>query len=117
MGLLQPDTGEVQLFDCNAWDSPADIRQRVGYVAQSFNDLGWLKVREAIALVGSFYERWDSSLVSRFARDWEVPETARIEKLSHGQQQKVAILLAIGHCPDLLILDEPVASPRPRCPT
>lgn len=113
VGLLKPERGSVQLFECEAWDSPSDIRHRVGYVPQSFSDLGWLTVGEALALVGSFYENWDHSLVSRFTREWEVPVGERIGNLSHGQQQKVAILLAIGHCPELLVLDEPVASLDP----
>ena len=113
VGLLKPASGSVQLFECEAWDCPSEIRRRVGYVPQSFNDLGWLKVSEAMALVSSFYERWDHSLVARLAREWLVSSSEKIGNLSHGQQQKVAILLAIGHCPDLLILDEPVASLDP----
>ena len=113
VGLLRPDDGEIYLFDCEAWECPASIRQRIGYVPQSFNDLGWLKVSEALALTGSFYKQWDASLVGRFAREWQVPVGSRIGTLSYGQQQKVAILLAIGHRPDLLILDEPVASLDP----
>lgn len=113
VGLLRPDDGEIYLFDCEAWECPASIRQRIGYVPQSFNDLGWLKVSEALALTGSFYKQWDASLVVRFAREWQVPVGSRIGTLSYGQQQKVAILLAIGHRPDLLILDEPVASLDP----
>lgn len=113
VGLLKPDAGSVRLFELEAWDCPSAVRQRVGYVSQRFNDLGWLTVREAINLVGSFYSTWNFSLVERFIREWQVPLAGQIEKLSQGQQQKVAILLAIGHCPELLILDEPVASLDP----
>ncbi|MEL7497793.1 MAG: ABC transporter ATP-binding protein [Planctomycetota bacterium] len=113
VGLLSPDHGNAYLFGTPAFNAPASIRQRVGYVAQKFDDLAHLRVGDAIELVGSFYDRWDHSLVERFRREWQVPESKRISKLSHGQQQKASILIAIGHRPELLILDEPVASLDP----
>ena len=69
--------------------------------------------KDAIALVGSFYESWDHQLVERFRKEWDVANNKKIFNLSQGQQQKVGILLAIGHRPDLLVLDEPVASLDP----
>jgi ABC-2 type transport system ATP-binding protein len=51
--------------------------------------------------------------VTRLARAWEVDLGERIKAMSVGQRQKLSILLALGHRPDLLILDEPVASLDP----
>ena len=113
IGLLKPNSGDVNVFGYEAWNSPADVRRRIGYVAQQFDDMLWLQVDSALELVGSFYETWDRPLVNRLRRQWEVPADQKIQNLSIGQQQKVGILLAIGHLPDLLILDEPVASLDP----
>ena len=113
IGLLKSTGGEVKLFGYDAWESPADVRRRVGYVAQQFDDMVWLRVSAALELVGSFYESWDRDLVNRLRDQWNVPTGQIIQKLSIGQQQKVAILLAVGHLPDLLVLDEPVASLDP----
>lgn len=113
IGLLKPDAGEANLFGYSAWDAPAAIRRRIGYVSQKFDDMVWLKVKDALALVGSFYDQWDYQLVERFRSEWNVASNKKIHQLSHGQQQKVGILLAIGHRPDLLVLDEPVASLDP----
>ena len=113
IGLLEPDSGEANLFGYRAWECPAATRRRIGYVSQTFDDMLWHKVKDAIKLVGSFYETWDQKLINRFVKEWEVPLDKAINALSTGQQQKVGILLAIGHRPDLLILDEPVASLDP----
>jgi len=113
VGLLKPDSGESNLFGYPAWECPASIRRRVGYVSQRFDDMVWLKVKDALALVGSFYDQWDYELVDRFRTEWDVPNEKKIYHLSQGQQQKVGILLAVGHRPDLLVLDEPVASLDP----
>ena len=113
VGLLRPENGQANLFGYSAWECPASVRRRIGYVSQKFDDMVWLKVKDAIALVGSFYENWDTQLVERFRSEWNVDNNKKIFHLSQGQQQKVGILLAIGHRPDLLILDEPVASLDP----
>ena len=113
IGLLKADAGESKVFGHPAWDSPASIRRRIGYVAQRFDDMLWLPVKDALALVGSFYDEWDDELVRRLQNEWNVPNGQTIQKLSIGQQQKVGVLLAVGHLPDLLVLDEPVASLDP----
>jgi ABC-2 type transport system ATP-binding protein len=60
-----------------------------------------------------FYPRWDSSLIARLCGEWGVDLNARIKSMSVGERQKLSILLAFGHKPELLILDEPVASLDP----
>ncbi len=113
VGLLKPEEGRANLFGHSAWECPASIRKRLGYVSQKFDDMLWLRVSDALSLVASFYDTWDHQLVERFRKEWDVPLDKKIQTLSQGQQQKVGILLAIGHRPDLLILDEPVASLDP----
>jgi len=113
VGLLKPDSGQANLFGYSAWDCPASVRRRIGYVSQKFDDMLWLYVKDALSLVASFYDTWDYQLVERFRDEWDVPPDKKIQTLSQGQQQKVGILLAIGHRPDLLVLDEPVASLDP----
>ncbi len=113
LGLLSPDDGDIRLFDTPAWSSPAAIRKRIGYVPQAEVGFPGMRVLDALTLVSSFYESWDDTLINRYLTEWELDPSAYIQNLSKGQQQKVAILMAIGHHPDLLILDEPVASLDP----
>ena len=113
VGLLEPEEGDAFLYGYRAWDCPASVRRRIGYVAQTFDDMLSQKVGVALELVGSFYDTWDYKLVERFKEEWDVPDDKVINTLSIGQQQKVGILLALGHRPELLILDEPVASLDP----
>ena len=111
LGLMRARTGTARLFGEDSWDSPAEVRRRLGYVAQQFASFGWMKVDPCLAMIGS-HDDWDHGLVDDLKREWQL-ENRRIGKLSPGDQQKVAILLAVGHKPDLLLLDEPAASLDP----
>jgi ABC-2 type transport system ATP-binding protein len=66
-----------------------------------------------LALAASFHHSWDHSLIQRLAREWEVPLNRRVGMLSGGERQKIATLLALGHRPDLIIMDEPASGLDP----
>lgn len=113
LGLLRADSGSVSLFGVDAWNAAESARQRIGYVAQEGQTFSWLRIRDALKLVGSFYQQWDETLIKRYLVEWDVDAAEFIQDLSVGQRQKVSILMAMGHHPDLLVLDEPVASLDP----
>ena len=113
IGLMQADGGTAEVFGVTSCDSPAGIRKRIGYVPQQFGSFGWMSVRACVNFVADHYkDAWDGELVSSLMAEWQLKDR-RIATLSPGDQQKVAILLAIGHRPDLLVLDEPMASLDP----
>lgn len=113
LGLLRQDSGEAKIFGEPAWGASPEARKRIGYVAQGETPFNWMRVKDCLTLVGSFYDDWDDHLVKRYLGEWELDPTSYIQDLSTGQRQKVSILAAIGHHPDLLVLDEPVASLDP----
>ena len=113
LGLMKPDDGTAVVFGAPAHDAPGRIRKRIGYVPQQFDSFGWMSVSACVAFVAEHYkDAWDDQLVSRLRTAWRLRDR-KIATLSPGDQQKVAILLAIGHRPELLVLGEPVASLDP----
>ncbi len=66
----------------------------------------WMRVRQIIDYQASFYWHWNDELVDRLLVEWKLDPWAKVQPLSVGQQQKLSILLAIGHEPDLLVLDD-----------
>jgi ABC-2 type transport system ATP-binding protein len=113
LGLLRPTTGSASVFGENAWDLSASAKARLGYVPQEVTTYPWMRVRQVIAYTAAFYPNWKQSFVDELCRRWHVPLEDRIGALSTGQLQTVGIVLALGHEPELLILDEPVASLDP----
>ncbi|HUO66841.1 MAG TPA: ABC transporter ATP-binding protein, partial [Gammaproteobacteria bacterium] len=92
---------------------PGAAKARLGFVPQQDELVNQLSAADQIGVIASFYPRWDDALVTRLAREWELDLGERVKGMSVGQRQKLSILLALGHRPDLLILDEPVASLDP----
>ena len=113
LGFTAPSGGAVRLFGHESYSLPGDIKARVGFVPQQDELLDQLNVADQLRVIASFYPRWDTSLISRLCAEWGVDMNARIKSMSVGERQKLSILLAFGHKPELLILDEPVASLDP----
>jgi ABC-2 type transport system ATP-binding protein len=113
LGFTPPSTGSVRLFGHESFRLPGAAKARVGFVPQTDELIEQLTAADQIGVIASFYPSWDDALVQRLAKEWEVDTRARVKNMSVGQRQKLSILLALGHRPDLLILDEPVASLDP----
>jgi ABC-2 type transport system ATP-binding protein len=113
LGFTPPSSGSVELFGHASYRLPGAAKARLGFVPQQDELVNQLTVADQIGVIASFYPHWDDDLITRLAREWEVDLGERVKGMSVGQRQKLSILLALGHRPDLLILDEPVASLDP----
>lgn len=113
LGLARPEHGSITILGEQAWDLSASAKELIGYVPQSPQLYSWMRVRHILDYVGSFYRRWNPGLVDELAHRWKVPLSQRAGTLSVGEAQKLTIILALGHEPDFLVLDEPVAALDP----
>lgn len=113
LGFSPASSGSVQLWGHESVSLPSPIKGRIGYVPQQDELIPLLTGAQQLALTASLHRHWDHPLVARLAKEWEVPLDRRISALSGGERQKISMLLALGHRPDLLVLDEPLASLDP----
>lgn len=113
LGFLNPVSGSASIYGDPSRRLSAGVRQRLAFVPQTSDLFPWMSARACISYTSKFYAGWNGTLVGELIREWEIPLNQTIRKLSVGEAQKLAIVLAMGHEPDLMILDEPVASLDP----
>jgi ABC-2 type transport system ATP-binding protein len=113
LGLLRADQGETLVFTDDSWNMSANSKQRLGYVAQTLDCFHWMTAQELFTYTGAFYQNWDAKKVEALANKMHFDTTQRISNMSEGQRQQTSIIQALGHSPELLVLDEPVASLDP----
>jgi len=107
LGLLKPSRGVCRMLGIDAAKDPLAVRRAVGYMAEDQQMYGWMEVREIIRWVASFYPQWDEKLIERLREALELPGRSKVKTLSKGQNSRLALLLALGHRPKLVILDDP----------
>jgi ABC-2 type transport system ATP-binding protein len=113
LGLLRSSGGEMRVFGEDPWDLSPAAKARIGYVPQEPALLPWMTVRQQLAYTAAFFPDWDANFAAELISQWGLPWDERLGPLSLGQKQKVSIVLALAHRPELLVLDEPVASLDP----
>ncbi len=114
LGLLEPNEGEMSVFGMNPEREEVEIKRRIGYVSEEpliFKSLTPKDLFNFIASVRNLDEERTTELAKEYMESLEAIEyyDQLIATLSHGNKQKLQIIAAILHDPDLLILDEPIA--------
>ena len=113
LGLQTPQAGTITVLGEDSRVLSGAAKARLAYVPQEVSLYPWMKIRQVVAYTAAFYPLWNSRLIERLIKEWEINPEDKVGPLSTGQLQKLGILLALGHEPDFLVLDEPVASLDP----
>jgi ABC-2 type transport system ATP-binding protein len=108
-GLLRPTTGEVRVFGRSPLSQLLLLLDRIGFVAQNTPLYSNFTVADTLSFARHLNRRWDEASAEERLRRLQIPLDKRIGRLSGGQRSQVALALALGKRPELLLLDEPVA--------
>jgi ABC-2 type transport system ATP-binding protein len=111
-GMLEPTTGTVEVLGGRPASSPEQLA-RVGYVAQETPTYAGLSVADHLRFGAHMNPNWDGALAQGRIEKLGLDPKQKAGKLSGGQRAQLALTLAIAKRPELLILDEPIASLDP----
>ncbi len=112
-GMLIPTFGEVTTLGVPASGLDAARLNRIGALDQEIRLLDFLTVEQHLRYVAGFYDHWDRDLEAQLLERFELSQVANVDSLSGGNRQKLALLLALCHRPELILLDEPVSAMDP----
>jgi ABC-2 type transport system ATP-binding protein len=107
LDVIRPTRGTARLFGQEVRNHAAALKSRVGNLPGELALWENLTGRELLAFVGNLRDGQDWAWVEELAERLDLDLSRRIANLSHGNKQKVGLIQAFAHKPDLLILDEP----------
>jgi len=107
LGLARPRAGEARLFGEDVWRHRARAMARVGVVPETPDLPPAMSAAQASAFCGRLAPAWDGAGVAARLARLQVDPAMPVARLSRGQQTQVALALALGGRPELLVLDDP----------
>jgi ABC-2 type transport system ATP-binding protein len=113
MGMLRASAGSVRVLGLDPRRQPVELKRRIGYVAEEQVLPTDLSIAAVLDLHRQLFPTWDRDLEARLRERFDLSPKSRIGALSKGQARQVALICAVAHRPELLVLDEPAAGLDP----
>jgi ABC-2 type transport system ATP-binding protein len=112
-GILFPDAGRVAILGLDPARQGIEVRTRVSLLSEETSLYPWMTVGEILSFAGRLHPRWDPGLAEGLRRKLDLRSLDRIQALSRGGRAKVALVVAAGSRPEVLLLDDPTAGLDP----
>ena len=113
LDLIRPTSGHAQVLGLDPRRDAVALHRRIGYLAGDFVVDGRQKAGECLTFLGNLRGGVQSGRIRDLAARLDLDLDARIRDLSKGNRQKVGLVQAFMHTPELLILDEPTSGLDP----
>ena len=118
VGLLKPTSGQIKVFGKELSKEPEAIKQRIGYVADEPLVMEKLRGYEYLNFIADVFgvpSDVRRERLERLLADFKLKDAIKdpVSSYSHGMKQKLTLIAALLHAPDLWILDEPIVGLDP----
>jgi ABC-2 type transport system ATP-binding protein len=113
LGFRRPDSGSARVLVYDVGRQLREICMSVGYVSETNNLYDFLTISQLCDLSRDLHRRWNQGQVNRYLQMFGLPSNKRVKHFSRGMKSQLALCLALGNDPDLLILDEPTTGLDP----
>lgn len=109
LGLIKIDDGVVEVFGKNSETLTPFDKENIGVVLSDSGFSQYLTIQDLLPILKHLYRRFDQEYFLNQCYKFSLPLKKPIKEFSSGMKAKLKILVALGHRPKLLILDEPTA--------
>jgi ABC-2 type transport system ATP-binding protein len=113
LDLIRPTSGAARVFGIDSSADPVTIHRRLGYLPGEWNLYDRLTGADTITYFGNLRGGVDRAYVDQLVQRLDLDPSRRFREYSRGNKQKVGLIVALQHRPELLILDEPTAGLDP----
>ncbi|TCO78027.1 ABC transporter ATP-binding protein [Marinisporobacter balticus] len=113
MNLIKRDTGIIKVFGLDNIKDEQCIKNRVGFVYGENYFYDELSLLEMKKIVAPFYSSWDDKQFYHYINKFNLPLNKKIKALSKGMRMKFALVLALSHNAEFIIMDEPTSGLDP----
>ena len=113
MDVIRADRGKATIFDLDSRDDGVEIRKRVGYLPGELSLPDTMTGRQFLDVMGAVRGMKDKTYRDELIDRLDLDPSRRLKQYSRGNKQKVGLVAAMMHKPDLLILDEPTSGLDP----
>ena len=107
LGLLRAKSGSVRVLGEDPVRNPAGVLKHIGYLSEDRDIPNWMSIEELMRYTNAYYAGWDQAYADELLDTFSLDPAKKIATLSRGMRAQVALISAVAHRPDLLILDEP----------
>ncbi|MEV5407250.1 ABC transporter ATP-binding protein [Thermopolyspora sp. NPDC052614] len=113
LGHIRPTSGRARLFGVDVTADPVAIHRRVGYLPGEFTLYDRLTGGQTIEYFGNLRGGVDPAYRKSLIERLDIDPSRRFKEYSKGNKQKIGLVIAFQHRPELLILDEPTSGLDP----
>jgi len=112
LGFSKPQSGSSEIMGLDCWKKPSKVQEHIGYLAGEIafpdNMSGWQFIKQ-IAVI----RKVDLKRAEELCKYFELRAQGNLKRMSKGMKQKIGLVIAFMHDPDIIILDEPTSGLDP----
>lgn len=113
LNLAHKDAGTIKIFGLDAEEHEKEIKDRIGIIMDGSYFYNDLSMRDMKSIIAPAYSKWSDVDYQSYMDKFDLDPKQKISTLSSGMRMKYALVLALSHQAELLIMDEPTSGLDP----